>query len=73
MSRPAEAVIELKRVNDGLAHNADEKWAIYLHAKIPGVEREWAVRIGHFEEGYESFAREFVQWFNSKTQPKETP
>lgn len=53
--------VEVKRLEDGPNGNTCSIYALMLTVEIPGAP-PMSRRMGHFEEGFETFAREFAEW-----------
>lgn len=66
----SDTVCRVEKLTDGPGGNQINIYAIMLSIAVPGVDKPFRHRIGEFSEGYESFAKEFCDWFNAR---QETP
>lgn len=68
MVQQANTTLGVKMMDDGPASNSRRIAVVMMSIKVPGVDGEFHHRIGEFDEKYETIARQFCAWFNSKSE-----
>lgn len=62
----SKTTASVKAMDDGPNGNSRRLYVVMLSIQVPGVDKPFEHRIGEFNEGYESFAREFCRYINEK-------
>lgn len=62
----SDARMEVATGSDGPNGNSVPIYVIMLSIVVDGVEKPFKTRVGEFQEGHQSLAKEFCDWFNAK-------